>query len=485
MKTHLHSPRLWLTTALLITSALAVARFDQSLWSDEATSVWLARQPIEHLLQTVCDPHPAGYYVLLKLWLTGGEGEAWLRVLSLLAAGLGVVITFRLGAAWVNERIAGFAALLLALQPAYAWYAAEVRMYAPVTTLGVLVVWLGDRALRRPTVQRYLAYIAAAGFALWIDYSAVLPLALLQLIWAARGTPQARHWLTAQAIVAVIAALTLTPTQLFALRDNIYPIFLAIQALNRGVLLTPETAAILLQAATLAVGTVAVIIALVWRRRQLAAHPTTRWIIAALWLIGLVVAALPQAFTVKRRILLLLPFLAIAAAQTLADRPRRGAALIGLSGLAALTSLITLQREPWRHVIGEVATAQPPVIWVDVMSVPAFDYYWRRASPAPAISRWAQLDGRVLPITPEVEPPIGEELWLIAAESPYRNLTVFLPIEFRQEYDLLADRHERGIGVYVYRRRAVPDVTVPLPSTPALADEWGLQLLSPLDTCTP
>lgn len=484
MKTHLRDPRLWLIVALLITSVLAVARFDQSLWSDEATSVWLARQPIDRLLRTLCDPHPAGYYVLLKLWLWGGEGEAWLRIPSLLTALAGVVIAYRLGTRWANQRIAGMAALLLALQPAYAWYASEVRMYAAVTALGVLAVWLGDRALRRPTAIRYLAYVAAAGLALWIDYSAVLPLGLLQLIWLARGAPHARRWLAAQAVVAAITMATLTPTQLFALRDNIYPVFLAIQATNAGVPLTPAMAESLIQAATLIAAALAVIVAVRWRKQQLAARPATRLILAALWVIGLIVAALPQAFTVKRRILLLLPFVAIAAAQLLDGRPRGQAALIGLSGLAALASLWTLQREPWRNVIAEVAAAQPPAIWVDVMSVPAFDYYWRRLDPLQQSSRWAALDGRVLPTTPPVEPPIGKDLWLIAAESPYRNLIVFLPADFRQAYDLIADRHERGIGVYVFRRRAASELTAPLPA-PTLANVWGLQLLSPLDTCTP
>jgi hypothetical protein len=485
VKTHLRDPRLWLIVALLITSVPAVARFDQSLWSDEATSVWLARQPIDHLLRTLCDPHPAGYYVLLKLWLAGGEGEAWLRIPSLLTALAGVVITYRLGTLWANERIAGMAALLLALQPAYAWYASEVRMYAPVTALGVLAVWLGDRALRSATAIRYLAYAAAAGLALWIDYSAVLPLGLLQLIWLARGAPHARRWLAAQAVVAAITMVTLTPTQLFALRDNIYPVFLAIQATNVGVPLTPAMAESLIQAATLIAAALAVMVTVMWRTQQLAARPATRLIFAALWVIGLIVAALPQAFTVKRRILLLLPFVALAAAQLLAGRPRGQAALIGLSGLATLASLWTLQREPWRDVMAEVAAAQPPAIWVDVMSVPAFDYYWRRLDPSQQSSRWAPLDGRVLPMTPPVEPPIGKDLWLIAAESPYRNLIIFLPIAFRQEYELIADRHERGIGVYVYRRRATPDVTAPQPPAPTSADEWGLQLLSPLDSCTP
>ena len=484
MKIRLADPRVWLIAALVITGALAAARFDQSLWSDEATSVWLARQPIDQLLQTLCDPHPVGYYLLLKAWLTGGDGEAWLRLSSLLAALAGVIITYRLDVMWAGPRLAGLAALLLALQPAYAWYASEVRMYALVTTLGVAAAWLGERALQRPSAIRLGAYVAAAGAASWIDYSAVLPLALLQLIWLARGAPQARRWLAAQLAVAALSLPAITPAQQAALSNNIYPIFAAIQGARLGVTLTPEAAATLIQAATLIAGALALIVAGIWRRQQLAARPATRWIIAALWVIGLIVAALPQAFTVKRRILLLLPLLAIPTAQALAARPRT--VLIGLSAAAAGVSLLSLQREPWRDVIAAAAAGQPPVIWVDEMAVPAFDYYWRRATPPTSTtSRWAQLNGRDLPTTPDLQPPVDRDLWLIVTESAYRNLIAFLPIDFLRNYELIGERHERGIGVYVYRRRPFPDLTVPPPPPPASADEWGLRLLSPLDHCAP
>ena len=133
----------------LATILLALPRLGQSLWSDEATSVWLARLPLSTLVTALCDPHPPGYYLALKLWLLGGEAEAWLRLPSLLAAALAVVFTYGLGRDMGGRRCAWIAAALLALHPLHIWYAGEVRMYAGVTALGVLMVWLGWRLLER------------------------------------------------------------------------------------------------------------------------------------------------------------------------------------------------------------------------------------------------------------------------------------------------------------------------------------------------
>jgi len=224
------APRLLLLAGLWVLWWLALARFGQSLWLDEASSVWFARFPLPTLLTTLCDPHPPGYYLLLKGWirLFGSEKEFWLRFPSLLAAVLSVVVAYGLGVRAWGKRGGWLAAMLLALQPMQAWYASEARMYALTQLLGLLTVWLGMALLlslgRRQSAEKHVGgdvppsrlsptsdpqssnprhprfllftfYWLVATVALWVDFSAFLAFAVLQLIWLAQGRPDARRWL--------------------------------------------------------------------------------------------------------------------------------------------------------------------------------------------------------------------------------------------------------------------------------------------------
>lgn len=492
MRTHLRSQfSPLLIVALLITTALTLARFNQSLWSDEATSVWFARRPLNTLFTALCDPHPPGYYVLLKAWLIGGDAENWLRGPSLLAGLLTVVVTYRLGRERCGKMCAGLAALLLALQPIHGWYAGEVRMYAIVNSLGLVAVWIGWRILSNVTPSRtgglYVTYVVIAAFALWIDYSAMIPLGVLQLIWLASGRPFARRWLIVQmTVVALIVLVGVTPHQIFTLSGNIYPIFLAIQAAKLGLSFTPSAASLLLQLATGAGVLLATAVAIDSYRRPLWQRPWAHWAFVGVWMVVLVISTVPQAFTIKRRLVLVLPYLALATAYALTHWHTSIAGGVVIAQVAcACLALYTLQREPWRSVVEDLnAAAQTSdVIWVDELSVPAFDYYWRRNTAIETAS-WMPLFSSQLPDTPQLAPQPDGALWLVTAESDYHHLAAFLPIEFWRNYQLKSERHTLGIGVYRYQRRIQPDPTVPAPPEPSRADAWGLLLLSPLDTCT-
>ena len=72
------SVRSWLIATLITALALAIRLAwlgSKSLWIDEADSVYFASQAFSDILSRLCDPHPPGYYVLLKLFLTFGQSE--------------------------------------------------------------------------------------------------------------------------------------------------------------------------------------------------------------------------------------------------------------------------------------------------------------------------------------------------------------------------------------------------------------------------
>lgn len=473
----------------LIFTLLTVVRFDQSLWSDEASSLWFSRYPIDSLLSTLCDPHPPGYYLLLKGWSAFGTSESWLRLSSLLAGWGALFMTYRLGQDRWGTAAASLAVWLLALQPLQSWYASEVRMYALVQLLGVLIVWLGWRLLKEEAPRRrdWWLYIGVAAFALWVDYAAALPLLVMQLIWLAIGHPRTVRWLGAQAAAALpMILLTVTSQQLTALGKNYTAIFVAVQAARFGLELTPAAATGLLFVVVGGMTLASLSVAALWPRLKNRGLGQWAWTIGVVWIAGLLFAVAPQAFTLKRQAVLLLPYLALITAAVAMKWPRRVQHLLsGVTAVAALLSLFTLQREPWRSAVQELAAARSAssVIWVDEMSVPVFDYYWPRAAATDRAAAWTAFFDQDLPALPTLQPPPGGDLWLVTAESTYRHLNRFLPDDFYAAYRLVDEQQATGIGVYHYRRQA-PENASP-PPAPSAADTWGLRLLSPLDACAP
>ena len=95
-------PRNWSQWAVvgvvLLTFALVVPGLGhKSLWIDEADSVYFAQHTWPSLLWGLCDPHPPGYYALLKVFVTlGGDSEFVVRLPSALAATLAVAALARL-----------------------------------------------------------------------------------------------------------------------------------------------------------------------------------------------------------------------------------------------------------------------------------------------------------------------------------------------------------------------------------------------------
>jgi len=153
------SPCLVLAALLAITLlalGLRLGRLTfQPLWWDEGTSVYFASQPLGDLTAaTAADIHPPLYYLLLHFWmLLCGRGEAALRLFSVVIGTLTIPLIYLVGRCLFDARTALLAALLLALSPFHVYYSQEVRMYALVTLLGLVSVYLMLRLLEEPNPQ--------------------------------------------------------------------------------------------------------------------------------------------------------------------------------------------------------------------------------------------------------------------------------------------------------------------------------------------
>ncbi len=121
--------------------ALRVFRLDfQSLWYDEAFSVYLAHFSLADITaRTAADIQPPLYYYLLHFWVVlTGEREFALRMLSLFFGVLTIPLMYVTTRRLSSTAAASAAALLAALSPLYLWYSQETRMYTLITFLLLL-----------------------------------------------------------------------------------------------------------------------------------------------------------------------------------------------------------------------------------------------------------------------------------------------------------------------------------------------------------
>jgi mannosyltransferase len=126
---------------LIITALAIVLRLyrlgAQSLWYDEAFSVYLARMNLGDITaRTAADIQPPLYYYLLHFWMElAGDGEFAVRFLSLFFGVLTVPLMFVIARRLFNPAAAIFSALLALFSPLYLWYSQETRMYSLITFL--------------------------------------------------------------------------------------------------------------------------------------------------------------------------------------------------------------------------------------------------------------------------------------------------------------------------------------------------------------
>ena len=171
----------------LLAVGLRFYRMDaQSLWYDEGISAHqLTRSYAEILTAASLDTHPPLYYWTLKAWgSVFGASEVGLRSLSAVCGALAVVLTWLIGRRAFGSLVGWCAALLLACSPLAIYYSQEVRMYAPVTALGLLAAWA--------YLERwYVMYALAAAATLYTQYLGAAFLLALNLHWLFCSAAQA------------------------------------------------------------------------------------------------------------------------------------------------------------------------------------------------------------------------------------------------------------------------------------------------------
>ena len=126
--------RLLVPTAITMAAAgLATFRLGyEPLWTDEAWTFFKAHQSIPEMA-VIYSIHNPFYYVVMKIWLSFGDSEFWMRLSSMLCFTLTVPVVYVIGRTVSGRRAGLYAACLAATAPFLIHHAQNARMYAMLT----------------------------------------------------------------------------------------------------------------------------------------------------------------------------------------------------------------------------------------------------------------------------------------------------------------------------------------------------------------
>jgi mannosyltransferase len=112
----------------------------ESLWLDEGYTVAFTGLPFGKMVAYIAtrDVHPPLYYILIKLWRSMGDSEAWLRLPSVAFGIAAVAYMWGMVEEHWGAPAAAASSLLLATSSVAVYYSQEARMYSLVFLLTVL-----------------------------------------------------------------------------------------------------------------------------------------------------------------------------------------------------------------------------------------------------------------------------------------------------------------------------------------------------------
>lgn len=174
----------------------------QSLWRDEADALRFATRALPELLATFRQPGENGplFFLALRPWLAlSGRSEFALRFPSAWTGTLAVPVIYVLVRRLTGRRPALIAALLAATAPYLIWYGQEGKMYAALTLLVPLSLWLTVEASRRGGWWRWLLLYLVTTLCFYTHLLAVLvvPVQVLWMLVLPTWRRPSRRWGTA------------------------------------------------------------------------------------------------------------------------------------------------------------------------------------------------------------------------------------------------------------------------------------------------
>jgi hypothetical protein len=152
--------RAWLgAVALVLLGAWALRLWQldtQSLWHDEAWSVFSAYHPLAPMGIRGSDPNaPPLFYMTLGLWQNLAGDAVWtMRYWSLLWGVITAALAVYIGRRWCGRQAGLLAGILVAVSPILWVFSQEIRAYVVMPLLALLLLLLVDSLLKPGQVPR-------------------------------------------------------------------------------------------------------------------------------------------------------------------------------------------------------------------------------------------------------------------------------------------------------------------------------------------
>ena len=178
---------LWLLLILAISSGLRLYRLErQSLWFDEAYSVFMARNdPATLWKQQAADSSPTFYYSLLHYWIQlFGSSEFSVRLLSALFGILLIPLLFVAGRELFNRSVGLCAAIIAGISPIHIYYSQEARMYTLLSFMSLVSFLMLHLSLGKNRKRHWIGYVLSTTLCLYTHNFGVM-LVLAQGIYCA------------------------------------------------------------------------------------------------------------------------------------------------------------------------------------------------------------------------------------------------------------------------------------------------------------
>src|SRR4030067_2436783 len=191
-----------------------------SLWFDEAISVWFANESPGNIIikQTSADVHPPFYYIVLSLWINVfGNGEFDVRLLSAIFGILSIPLLYLIVKNLFGNQPALISALILAMSPFHIYYSQEARMYSILTFCVLLSIFfmvkmlcIGEEIkLTKKTIYYSIGYVISTVAALYChNIALLLPVAqnLFFIIFWNRHRPFLKFWIPSLLTIIILWA---------------------------------------------------------------------------------------------------------------------------------------------------------------------------------------------------------------------------------------------------------------------------------------
>lgn len=195
--------------AAIVGLLLRLYRFDaQSLWVDEAATFLSSVGSIERVISQTDVPGfiPPLYFLVVNAVLRLGDGEAVLRLPSVIFGAACIPLLYVVARYWVRDSVAALAAVLLAASPFHVWYSQEARAYALLLFLALTALWGLQSALGRANAgAARTVFVVSAAAAFYCHTLALALIALAAGIVAIREPWRAwPRWIAAFAAIGLL-----------------------------------------------------------------------------------------------------------------------------------------------------------------------------------------------------------------------------------------------------------------------------------------